>query len=126
MRGTLYHYTCEHAHGEISKSGLLLPLRELVGPRRADQMPLSGLIWLTDLSVPMRDALGLTMQMVGCDRSAYRYRVTDDRGVVPWLYVRRDYPLAWSSWLEQTPGARPAHWYVAAGPVPVVFDPVQP
>jgi hypothetical protein len=104
----LYHYTCEHGRAGID--GLLVP-----GP--------DGFIWLTDMAYPNRDALGLTMNYTRCDRTRYRYRVTDNSGAVPWTTVRRSARPAWREWIEEAPGVRPRHWWIAIDPVPVVLDP---
>jgi hypothetical protein len=134
----LYHYTCEHGHNEISETGKLLPLADLIDPVMADRLPLSSFIWLTDLSYPLRGALGLGMQLVGCDRTRYRYRVCESGLVaLPWAQARRELDdesdpqrsalaLAWARMLEESPGARPRHWFVTRQPVHVEFDPVLP
>lgn len=67
----LYHYCCRHSARLIVKSGLLKPLA---------QPMMSGLpaVWATDMEIPDRDALGLTMFMVKCDRTEERFRVHPD------------------------------------------------
>jgi hypothetical protein len=128
---TLYHYTCHHARSALGLEGDLLPIRLLVTPgaplRNSEWR--ADLVWLTDLGLPIRDALGLTRLIVKCDRTAYRYRVTDEADAVPWTTERRQF-LAENreqvAELERAPGARPAHWFVARKPVPVVLDQVEP
>lgn len=120
----LYHYTCGHARERIGDTGRLLSAAELVDDwRELAALPTSALVWLTDLTTPIRDALGLSSNLTPCDRTAFRYRVLDTSTVVPWLYVRRDFPLAIVEGLEAAPGARPAHWYVSRLPVDVTYDP---
>ncbi|MGH9252915.1 MAG: hypothetical protein ACRD0W_25905 [Acidimicrobiales bacterium] len=103
---TLYHYTCDHGAARIGDSGIL--------------QPHLGLVWLTDLDVPMREALGLTSHILNCDRIVHRYRVTDTASCQRWLtYLGR----RWQLDLELADGARPAHWWVSEQPVPVVYDP---
>jgi len=114
---SLWHYTCDHGHERID--GLVVPgasltTRQIDGP--------GVLAWFTDLDAPIRDALGLTSQILACDRTAHRYRVTDAREVVPWVQVRRLW--SWASEIEQAPRVMPRHWYVAAVSVPVVYDPI--
>lgn len=117
----LFHFTCDHGHqalgqqGEV-KSGLLLS-------ERVRDIPVSQYAWFTDLRHPIPDALGLTRAHVPCDRTAYRYRVTDATNVYWWMEVRQAFDRTWRQYLEGW-GSRPAHWYVASLPVPVVFDPV--
>lgn len=108
---TLYHYTCDHGHQGIgSGTGVLLA---------------RGLAWLTDLEVPIRDALGLTSVILSCDRTRHRYRATDAlEHVRPWMEVRRQVPAAWVEALETTPGAAPRHWWVSSWPVMVEYDPL--
>lgn len=75
----LWHFTCGHGRDGITDSGMLI-----VNPFAAST-GVPELIWLTDLDVPIRDALGLTSNLLGCDRTAHRYRVTDTTGCVPWI-----------------------------------------
>ena len=74
--------------------------------------------------IPLREALGLTMNQIDCDRTAHRYRVTDDSAVLPWTAVARSMPREQREDLELAPGARPRHWYVATVSVQVTYDPV--
>jgi hypothetical protein len=84
-----------------------------------------ALVWLTDLDTPDADALGLTTSYIACDRTEYRYRVTDHAGVITWAewvdLQRPRYDLTFVS--AFTMGRRPRHWWVADVPVPVVYDP---
>lgn len=114
---TLYHYTC--AHGRAWIDDLLVPASHQSG--RAIGTP-GEYVWLTDLARPQRDALGLTSHILDCDRTEYRYRVTNMADVLPWTAVRRAW--RWAHELESAPGARPRHWWVSAGPVAVIYDPV--
>lgn len=122
----LWHYTCAHGCQAIGETGMLLPIGRLAKPEALAK--LNGhewqkhLVWLTDLDYPMRDALGLTSYVVGCDRTTYRYRVTDASNARRWVRFRRGLPGALD--LDFAPGALPMHWWVSLEPVPVVFDPV--
>lgn len=113
----LYHFTCDHGyqhiHAQVIPAAWQTP-RAAGGP--------GDYAWFTDLSVPQRDALGLTSHILSCDRTAHRYRATDTSGLVPWVSVRREHP--WAEELESAPGARPRHWFVSAKSVPVVYDPL--
>lgn len=115
---TLYHYTCDHGYAALGDAGNLVPAYDLA-PDRLEQWWPARLVWLTDLAVPDRDALGLTRRIARCDRTAYRYRVTDEADVSPWIRVRRSFP---AEELEWQAGVRPRHWYVSGVPVPVVLD----
>jgi hypothetical protein len=116
---SLYHYTCDHGHALLgSGSAVLVP-----GQEQTDkQVPWPGrLVWLTDLDKPVRDALGLTSHILACDRTRHRYRVTNPDRTVRWVTVARNYPR---DEIEAELGARPMHWWVSPGPVPVVYDPL--
>jgi len=116
---TLWHYTCDHGRAALGESGRVIPAHRITDRATA---PTGRYAWFTDLGTPVREALGLTMNLTTCDRTAHRYRVTDEASVVPWMEVRRDFPADWREGLEGIPGARPRHWWVAVGPVPVVLD----
>jgi hypothetical protein len=121
----LYHYTCQHGRLAIGSYGYVLPLwswNPRAGARLGERWrPLAEVSWFTDLDSPWPPrALGLTRSTIRCDRTQYRYRVVDDRDVVPWLdspYRREPLLL-----LERAGGALPRHWYVATKPVVVALD----
>lgn len=104
----LYHYTCFHGNAAIiGDLGEIKP-----GP--------DGLVWLTDMRVPIRDALGLTSRYITCDRMAYRWQVEIVPEIAWWPRWLRQASPEWKKWgrmLEMADGARPAHWYVAEIPV---------
>lgn len=78
------------------------------------------LVWATSDPVPTRESLGLSSELLSCDRMSYRYRVTDTAGFVQWDVWKRDrvHPLV-SAQLEH--GCVPESWWVSEGPVPVVL-----
>jgi hypothetical protein len=100
----LYHYTCSHRLPGILKAGLVKP------------NPVTGWAWFTDLDVPVRDALGLTSDMLGCDRTEHRLTVLDG-GPVPYVSIRRQLPRLMREGLESSPGALLMHWWVSPQPV---------
>lgn len=105
MTSILYHFTCDHGRAGLEDRGVLRPWSH-------------GLVWLTDLDVPLREPLGLTSNMLSCDRTKHRYRVTDDSHCHWWIgHPRRDRSI-------EIDGTRPMHWWVSEEPVPVVFEPV--
>lgn len=113
----LYHYTCAHGLEGIGTEGTGV------------LMPHQGLVWLTDLEAPFREALGLTSYTLSCDRTAHRFRAVDGlHAVMPWVQFRREAVppdrRAWAAALEAAPGAMPRHWWVCALPLLAVFDPV--
>jgi hypothetical protein len=108
----LYHFTCGHAFASIAKSGMLLPnLHPLLPGRR-------GMVWLTDLDTPDRNALGLTSVILHCDRTEYRAVVEADAD--HWPKFARRMTRAQRDQLELAPGAMPMHWYVSQWPVPIL------
>lgn len=118
---TLWHYTCEHAREKLGDAASLVPARYLSDKIPERYWP-AELIWLTDLAVPIRDALGLTSRWSTCDRTTHRYRVTDTTYCYPWMEIRHVVPNP--EYLEAVDGTRPRHWWVARVPVPVVYDPL--
>lgn len=107
---TLYHYTCEHAAAEIRKDGTLKP----------SSNPRIPMLWLTDLEIPDRLGLGLTMKTLKCDRLAHRFMVSEPFEVYRWIDVRRSWigtpAWKWVQAIEATEGALPRHWYVTKAP----------
>lgn len=129
----LFHYTCEHGRHGIGEAGHVKPLR-YHSPHAARQLAehpyaamLALVVWFTDLDAPARGLLGLTSHTLRCDRTRYRYRVTDPRDVEHWLDspLRRAFSVRARNSLELLGLSMPAHWWVSVEPVPVVFDPIR-
>jgi hypothetical protein len=106
----LYHYTCDHGAERIGPRGTLKP-QPLVGSGTAGVA-----VWMTDLDVPFRDALGLTSHILDCDRTAHQYVVHEPRAVMHWTEARKILPRQYVRALESAPGAMPMHWYVSGVP----------
>lgn len=117
---TLYHYTCDHGFNAIGRTGVIVPARLLTSNDLADWLP-AQFAWMTDMAYPDREALGLTSQVLKCDRTAHRYRVTDEENVVSWVTARKAFRHA-ASVIENVPGVRVRHWYVSLEAVPVALD----
>ncbi len=102
----LWHYTCEHGAELIRQDMTLKPIN-----------PLIPMLWMTDLAIPDRLGLGLTMKTLKCDRLAHRFQVVDPHEVYRWVDVRRSWRgtkgWAWVQAIESTEGAMPMHWYVS-------------
>lgn len=107
----LFHFTCSHGREGIGTKGVLtVP-------------PWPSLVWLTDLDAAPAEALGLTQIILRCDRTRYRYRVTDTGTCEPWLGSEARSTLGtWSAMLEAATGAMPRHWWISAEPVPVILS----
>lgn len=125
---TLYHYTCPHGHAGLGDAGMLLPSARLPSAKGITLPWWGRYAWLTDLEAPFVNALGLTRQLIPCDRTRYRYRLNaaDLRLVRRWLDVRREVrEMPGVEALESAPGAMPAHWFVTEVPVHVLLDEVK-
>lgn len=106
----LYHYTCDHGADGIRREGVIRPNRHVILG--------VGVVWLTDLDVPYREALGLTSHILSCDRTAHRLEV-----VCPWAVwwprYARGLPSSARWAVESAAGMAPVHWWVATEPVAV-------
>lgn len=83
----------------------------------------SGLVWLTDLDQPDRQALGLTSFILDCDRTEHRFVLPGDSGErwVDWCRRVR-LPRARRDLLEMADGAQPLRWWVSERPIPLAGD----
>lgn len=118
---TLYHYTCEHGWASLGNSGQLESVAQQTLTPLDPAWWQFWYVWLTDLEQPDKHALGFnTTNPLGCDRTQFRYRVTDNTRCYPWADVRRLHTNA--HLLEVAPGAQPDHWWISPDPVPVVLD----
>ncbi|MGW5741549.1 hypothetical protein [Amycolatopsis sp. NPDC003861] len=104
-----YHYTCEHRARGIEQSGVL----------RLNRHPLLGarLVWLTDLAMPDRWALGLTSNWITCDRTLIRVSVQSTATIVSWRgwALVHKVPRALIDVLEEN--TRPERWWVSEAPL---------
>lgn len=125
----LYHYTCSHGATGISRDRFVLPL-EMLGANVEVMDPetrwLAGLSWFTDLAaLPSRHVLGLTSYHLLCDRTEHRFEVAFHPSRVAWWPafcaegIREGRLPGSARELSFSPGAMPAHWYVARIPVPI-------
>jgi hypothetical protein len=107
----LYHYTCaDHGRPGIDRDGVLRP--------NSHPWLATPLVWLTDLDQPWREALGLTSNLLSCDRAAVRY-TADPSGCVRWTVWARRLPRDLREVFESAPGVLPGHWWVSERPLPV-------
>ena len=123
----LYHYTCDHGLLGIGMRGEVLPpikhdasVMARVGEEHAW---LATVSWFTDLDRPSQAALGLTMRHGICNRTQYRYLVTEPLLLHRWTRVAKVFaPREDIEKLHYAVGAMPMHWYICAEAVPVVLD----
>ena len=112
-----YHFTCDHGHRGLIEEGHTLPVPQpvLKGVR---------LSWFT--TNPKGDGTALDAPLLlTCDRLEYRFRVTDDTDLRPWLgsHEQAAMPPIIQRVLHNRYG-NPAEWYISSHPVPVeVGDP---
>lgn len=116
---SLYHYTCLHSSPGILGSGLLIPNAHPLCPPAKGEAPL-GFVWLTDLAAPDRYALGLTSNVLACDRTHHRFEAAAANRAHRWSQVRETLPRPFVDTLESAPGVQPSRWWVSLAPVAVV------
>jgi hypothetical protein len=117
----LFHFTCEHGHAGIEQTGEIVP-GEILKPELRIWWP-ARYAWLTDRAEPSVCGLGLTRLYQNCDRTKYRYRVTDTDACFRWQFARgRHLESRVTEELEGAHGADPATWWVSTEPVPAVLD----
>jgi hypothetical protein len=113
MTGRLFHFTCEHSYPHLGARGVLVPQHKptLFGVRLPDAL---AVVWLTagDYASTGMDRSDLAI----CDRSAYRYVVTDPSACVPWLVSAQREELGTDAELLEAVGI-PELWYISAEPV---------
>lgn len=109
----LYHYTCSHGLAAIEADNWTLRPNLF-----ARHLKMPQVVWLTDMPEPDRWALGLTKEILDCDRGEHRLTVPNIDSVLPWSnwcrengYTRmqRD-ALEWGQ-------AQPRHWFVSSQPI---------
>lgn len=103
----LYHYTCNHRLNGVIADRALMP-----NPHPWIGIPL---VWLTDLDVPDRAALGLTAEHLrACDRTENRVAVSPIATMRPWIDWARDHGVtSLVRDMIEGGGARPRHWWVS-------------
>ena len=119
----LYHYSCHHGASAIGERGIVLP-SGMHAPEAVERMPeelkwLTNYAWFTDLSQPLPGQLGLTRMLIDCDRLAHRFVVKPDEmeKCIWWPDEMKRLNLRAARRISLAPGAMPAHWWVATGPI---------
>lgn len=117
----LYHYTCLDCARRIGRYGMLRTWSHL---RADEQMAGFPVVWLTDMEIPDRLALGLRVinhrDGTTCDRLAVRYIVETDEAV-PWLeWARGRVPEDVRRIMEE--GRAPERWFVTLTAQLAVMD----
>lgn len=73
----LYHWTCDHGAQGINRDGV-------VRPNPHPLLSMEPLVWLTDLDAASPWNLGLTSEILSCNRMAHRFEVEHTATVMPW------------------------------------------
>lgn len=115
MSAFLWHFCCRHSAKAIGRYGLVRPMvgHPFLGGAR--------LVWFTTDRRPKREAVGLTMETIRCDRMECCYEVTDAHGCEPfndWIRDRDHLHESANYWL-MGPDQRPETWWVSESAVPV-------
>lgn len=113
MRRRLYHYTCSHGRDAIGEMGVLIPNRHPFLKR--------SFVWLTDMEVPDRDALGLTSTILSCDRLEYSYEVIEE-SIKQCMPFSRFKKLSNTVVEDLARYAQPSHWWVSTRPITAVLS----
>lgn len=110
MTGPIWHYTCNHRAPMIRADGVVKP---------HPQPLLAGLklSWWSDLGTEHRYELGLTSNMLRCDRMEARFEAKEP--LVWWPRYARGFPVVIRNVLED--GRLPAHWWIALEPIEVTW-----
>lgn len=113
----LFHYTCDHGRRGLGDLGFTKPnLHPAIG------VPLT---WFTTADTPDPMALGLTRDMLECDRTAFRYLVvaTEPRDKIePWLGSMAQARTSPFTQAELHRHGEPGTWWIAKVPVLVVRE----
>lgn len=111
---TLYHYTCDHAHLAIERTGILVPHRAVTFGAGM------SLLWATTQTPPVAADLGLTSVLLDCDRTAHRWRIIDTRPFHRWIDTSMASTSAGRA-LSATGDQR--LWWVSLRTADAVYDP---
>lgn len=109
----MWHYTCDHSADGIRRDGTVKPHPQ---PALAG-VPLS---WWTDLERGHRFEVGLTSQILGCDRMRHRFEIKDPSALTPWSIAARLLKVPREVRDDLEDGRLPAHWWVAFTDVEVI------
>src|SRR5258708_6175756 len=114
MPDRLYHFTCRDGHKRIGRYNCVLMPQATCWPY----------VWLTTEAVPDFEATGLGRVQTTCDRTAYRYIVTDIGACRPWLGSPEREALGTGLlFVLEMPGvAVPEQWWICPGPVRAAWD----
>ena len=100
----LFHFCCKHSAKDIGRYGIIVPIfNPGIGAR---------LSWFTDDTTLSREALGLTMHTIKCDRMAFLYQILNVESCEPFLTWARRTGNPWVGRLIDDT-KRPEHWFIA-------------
>lgn len=108
----LYHFTCIDGHRRIGRYNCVLMPQRSLWPY----------VWLTTEALPDFEATGLGSVTLKCDRTQFRYVVTDLADCRPWLGSpeREAVDPEFVRILEEFGDT--AHWWISSRPVRAEWD----
>jgi hypothetical protein len=110
---TLYHYTCTHGAKFIRRDRLVI---------KPSWQPLLGVhgVWATDMDTPDADCLGLTSNLLSCNRTEHRFAVLEPERFVTWREFLVGFRVDPRIISELTkPPLQPGRWWISALPANV-------
>jgi len=111
MPAVLYHFTCRDSHRMIGRYNCVLLPRSLW-----------RVVWLTTEALPDFEATGLGSVTPKCDRTQFRYVVTDLTHCRPWLGSPERTALSADHLATLEGYGDPEHWWISAEPVRAAWD----
>lgn len=111
---TFYHFTCAHVAHKLGRHAILRP--------PTGQHPIHPtfprVLWLTDMARVTtqedKDSLGLTSEIITCDRTKYRYAVSGKEAdkIIPWLGSDARARLSPDLLKDLEYYGNPTHWFI--------------
>lgn len=107
----MFHFTCDHGFEGIKQLGYVAP----------NWHPLLGMkvAWFTDLETPNAETVGLTSNLLNCDRLAHSVEVDPSR-VRRWLGSGEQASTPPLIQADLHRGSDPSHWWISRIQVPVL------
>lgn len=126
---TFYHYTCDHGRKGIGDYGVIHPTGALFSVMSTagltdDERLMRSLLWATDLPEPDIEGLGLTSEILSCERWTHRYRITNPMPLMRFTDMQYRFSLEAQKGLLEGP-VKPEHWFASWKPLPAIYDPVE-
>ncbi len=111
---SIWHYTCNHRAPMIRAD-------KLVKPHPQPLLRGVELSWWSDLGPEHRFELGLTSQILACDRMEARFQAVNPESLTRWPVAARALHIPQVIRDELEAGRLPAHWWISLQPVEVTL-----